>query len=234
MAEFSKEPVATMGIDLAKNSVYVYGVDAQGRAVLSKKVSRGHLSAFMAQQPSCLVAMEACGSAHHWARTFRGFGHEVRLIAPQFVKPFVKSNKNDAVDAEAICEAVQRPTMRFVAVKTVEQQDIQAIHRMRSLSVERRTAQVNQVRGLLLEYGIEIPQGRAALMRRLPEILEDGENGLSERFRAELNGLLEELRHLDARVEALRCADSGHRPERSNGPAVDDDPRYRRHSWPPR
>jgi transposase len=144
--------------------------------------------------------MEACGSAHHWARIFRRFSHEVRLIAPQFVKPFVKSNKNDAVDAEAICEAVQRPNMRLVAVKTVEQQDIQAMHRMRSLVVERRTAHVNQVRGLLLEDGIEVAQGRAALMRRLPEILEDADNGLSERFRAELNELAEELRHLDARV----------------------------------
>ncbi|WP_295402461.1 IS110 family transposase [uncultured Thiocystis sp.] len=180
--------------------MHVYGVDAQGRQVLSKKVSRGKLSAFMANRPPCLVAMEACGSAHHWARVFRGFGHEVRLIAPPFVKPFVKSNKNDAVDAEAICEAVQRPNMRFVAIKTVEQQDIQAIHRMRSLNVERRTAQINQVRGLLLEYGIEIPQGRAALMRGLPEILEDAENGLSERFRTELNRLLEELRHLDEQV----------------------------------
>ncbi|WP_295426302.1 IS110 family transposase [uncultured Thiodictyon sp.] len=200
MTKCSKEPVVTIGIDLAKNSVHVYGVDAQGHQVLSKKVSRGKLSAFMVNQPPCLVAMEACGSAHHWARVFRDFGHEVRLIAPQFVKPFVKSNKNDAVDAEAICEAVQRPNMRFVAIKTVEQQDIQAIHRMRSLNVERRTAQVNQVRGLLLEYGIEIPQGRAALMRRLPEILEEAENGLSERFRAELNRLLEELRHLDEQV----------------------------------
>ncbi len=200
MKEFSKEPVVTIGIDLAKNSMPVYGVDAQGRQALSKKVPRGKLSAFMVNQPPCLVAIEACGSAHHWARVFRDCGHEVRLIAPQFVKPFVKSNKNDAVDAEAICEAAQRPNMRFVAVKTIEQQDIQAIHRMRSLSVERRTAQVNQVRGLLLEYGIEIPQGRAALMRRLPEILEDAENGLSERFRAALNGLLEELRHLDEQV----------------------------------
>ncbi|MBK5966334.1 IS110 family transposase, partial [Thiocystis minor] len=168
--------------------------------VLSKKVNRGTLSAFMANRPPCLVAMEACGSAHHWARVFRGFGHEVRLIAPPFVKPFVKSNKNDAVDAEAICEAVQRPNRRFVAIKTVEPQDIQAIHRMRRLNVERRTAQINQVRGLLLEDGIEIPQGRAALMRGLPEILEDADNGLSERFRTELNRLLEELRHLDEQV----------------------------------
>jgi transposase len=200
MAKCSKEPVVTIGIDLAKNSVHVFGVDAQGRQVLSKKVSRGKLSAFMVNQPPCLVAMEACGSAHHWARLFRDFGHEVRLIAPQFVKPFVKSNKNDAVDAEAICEAAQRPNMRFVAIKTVEQQDIQATHRMRSLTVERRTAQVNQVRGLLLEYGIDVPQGRAALMRRLPEILEDAATGLSERFRAELNTVLEELRHLDEQV----------------------------------
>ena len=144
--------------------------------------------------------MGACGSAHHWARTFRTYGHEVRLIAPQFVKPFVKSNKNDAADAEAICEVAQRPTMRFVAVKTVEQQDIQAIHRMRSLVVERRTAQINRIRGLLLEYGTEIAQGRAAAMRRLPEILEDADNGLSARFRAELHELVEELCHLDTRV----------------------------------
>jgi transposase len=124
----------------------------------------------------------------------------VHLIAPQFVKPYVKSNKNDAADAEAVCEAAQRPGMRFVAVKTVEQQDIQAIHRMRSLAVERRTAQINQIRGLLLEYGIEIAQGRPAIQRRLPEILEDADNGLSARFRAELSGLAEELRHLNERV----------------------------------
>jgi len=133
-------------------------------------------------------------------RRFRDHGHEVRLIAPQFVKPFVKSNKNDAVDAEAICEAAQRPNMRFVAIKSVEQQDIQATHRMRGVVVERHTAQVNQIRGLLLEYGIEMPQGRAAVVRCLAEILEDADHGLSDRFRAELRGLAEELRHLDERV----------------------------------
>ena len=201
MSEHSKERVVTVvGIDLAKHSFHVYGADGHGKPVFSKKLTRARLSPFIANLPPCTVAMEACGSAHHWARTFRAYGHEVRLIAPQFVKPFVKSNKNDAADAEAICEAAQRPTMRFVAVKTVEQQDIQAIHRMRSLVVERRTAQINQIRGLLLEYGIEIAQGRAAAMRRLPEILEDANNGLSARFRAELNELAEELRHLDARV----------------------------------
>jgi transposase len=120
MSEFSKAAVVTMGIDLAKRSFHLFGVDASGKPVLSKKLTRGRLSAFMANLPACTVAMEACGSAHHWARQFRRFGHEVRLIAPQFVKPFVKSNKNDAADAEAICEAAQRPNMRFVAVKTIE------------------------------------------------------------------------------------------------------------------
>jgi transposase len=189
-----------VGIDLAKRSFHLYAVDGEGRAVLSRKLTRARLSAVVAQLPACTIAMEACGSAHHWARLFRTFGHAVRLIAPQFVKPYVKSNKNDAADAEAICEAAQRPSMRFVAVKTVEQQDIQAIHRMRSLAVERRTAQINQIRGLLLEYGIEIAQGRPAIQRRLPEILEDADNGLSARFRAELSGLAEELRHLNERV----------------------------------
>jgi transposase len=124
----------------------------------------------------------------------------VRPIAPRFVKPLVKSNQNDAVDAEAIREAAQRPNMRFVAIKSVEQQDIQATHRMRGLVVERRTAQVNPIRGLLLEYGIEMPQGRAAVGRCLAEVLEDADHGLSDRFRAELRGLAEELRHLDERV----------------------------------
>jgi transposase len=201
MKEYTNERVIkVVGIDLAKRSFHVYGVDENGQQVISRTFSRTRLSEFMANLPACTVAMEACGSAHYWARQFREDGHEVRLIAPQFVKPFVKSNKNDAVDAEAICEAAQRPTMRFVAINSVEQQEIQAIHRMRSLVVERRTAQVNQIRGFLLEYGIEIPQGRAAVSQRLPEILEDPENGLSERFRAELRGLADELSHLDERV----------------------------------
>jgi transposase len=201
MTERSKEQtVKFVGIDLAKRSFHVHAADARGERVLSKKLTRARLPGFIAQLPACTIAMEACGSAHHWARTFRGYGHEVRLIAPQFVKPFVKSNKNDAADAEAICEAVQRPNMRFVAIKSVEQQDIQSIHRMRSLVLGQRTALINQTRGLLLEYGIEVAQGRAALQRRLPEILEDAGNGLSGRFRAELQGLYEELQHLNARV----------------------------------
>lgn len=192
--------VKVLGIDLAKNSFHVYGEDVDGRKVASKKLSRQKLKEYLVTLPVCTVAMEACASAHYWARLFESYGHEVRLIAPQFVKPYVKSNKNDAADAEAICEAAQRPNMRFVAVKDIGQQDIQAIHRMRNLAVERRTAQINQARGLLLEYGIAIPTGRFNLLKRLPEILEDAENGLTDLFRRELFGLYEELKHLDKRV----------------------------------
>lgn len=201
MTETSKERLITfVGLDLAKRSFHLHAADGRGAPVLSKKLTRARLPGFIAQLPPCTIAMEACGSAHHWARRFREEGHEVRLIAPQFVKPFVKSNKNDAADAEAICEAVQRPTMRFVAVKSVEQQDIQAIHRMRSLVVGQRTALINQARGLLLEFGLEIAQGRAALQRRLPEILEDADNGLSGRFRAELQELWNALKVFNDRV----------------------------------
>ena len=189
-----------MGIDLGKNSLQIYSVDSDARKVVGRKFSRQKLKEYLVALPPCTVAMEACAGAHYWARLFQSYGHEVRLIAPQFVKPYVKSNKNDAVDAEAICEAAQRPNMRFVAVKVIEQQDIQSIHRMRSLTVARRTAQINQIRGLLLEYGIEVPTGRLTLLKRLPEILEAAENGLTDLFKGELFGLYEELRHLDERI----------------------------------
>lgn len=192
--------VKVMGIDLAKSSFHVHGEDADGRKAISKKFSRQKLKEYLVNLPQCTVAMEACAGAHYWARQLHSYGHEVRLIAPQFVKPYVKSNKNDAADAEAICEAAQRPNMRFVAVKEIGQQDIQAIHRMRRLGVGQRTAQINQIRGLLLEYGIAIPAGRVKLLKRLPEILEDAENGLTDLFREELFGLYEELRHLDERI----------------------------------
>ncbi len=168
--------------------------------MLSKKVTRARLREMAATMPPCVVAMEACGSAHYWGRRFRQYDHDVKLIAPQFVKPFVKSNKNDALDAEAICEAVQRPGMRFVAIKTIEQQDIQAQHRVREVAVQSRTAHVNQIRGLRLEYGIEIPKGREAVGKQLPEILEDADNGLSPAFRALPCRLREALRRLDEQV----------------------------------
>lgn len=192
--------VKVMGIDLAKNSLHVYGVDAHGHKAVGKKFSRQKLKEYLVTLPACTLAMEACASAHYWARLLKSYGHEVKLIAPQFVKPYVKSNKNDAADAEAICEAAQRPNMRFVPIKAIEQQDMQSIHRMRSLVVARRTALINQTRGLLLEYGIDVPKGRSKLLKRLPEILEDAENGLTELFREELFGLYEELHHLDERI----------------------------------
>ena len=146
MSKHSEKPaIEVLGIDLAKRSFQLHGVDGDGHKMVGKKLSRPKLKEYLVTLRPCVVAMEACGSAHHWARLLRSYGHEVRLIAPQFVKPYVKSNKNDAADAEGICEAAQRPSMRFVAVKEVGQQDIQAIHRMRSLAVDRRTAQSNQI-----------------------------------------------------------------------------------------
>jgi transposase len=147
--------------------------------------------------------MEACSSAHYWARELSKLGHDVRLMAPQFVKPYVKSGKNDANDAEAICEAVGRPTMRFVAIKTVEQQVIQAEHRIRSRLVKSRTALTNEIRGFLAEFGVIVAKSLGPLRRALPELLEDAENGLPGDFRVLLMGLSEELRALDERIAAF-------------------------------
>ncbi len=199
----AKRPITVLGIDLAKQSFQLHGVNAGGEVVLKKKLNRKQLSAFMANLPVCLIGLEACGGAHHWVRVFTEMGHTVRMMAPQFVKPYVKSNKNDAVDAEAICEAVQRPNMRFVPAKSIEQQDIQSIHRIRSQLVARRTAQANQIRGLLIEYGIIIPQGIKCIRKNLPDILEDGENRLTVIFREQLSALYDEMVHLDERVETL-------------------------------
>lgn len=149
--------------------------------------------------------MEACGSAHFWARKLVALGHKVRLMAPQFVKPYVKTNKNDAADAEAICEAVSRPTMRFVPMKTAEQQAILALHRARQGFVKARTAQANQIRGLLAEYGLAIPQGISHIAKRLPEILEDGENGLPGIFRQLIDRLGMHLKELDRHVDELEA-----------------------------
>ncbi len=199
----SKGKVTVLGIDLAKNSFQLHGVDEQGKRVLKKKLTRKQLVAFIAQLPPCLIGLEACGGAHHWVRIFSELGHTVKMIAPQFVKPYVKSNKNDAVDAEAICEAVQRPSMRFVPSKSIEQQDIQSVHRVRSLLVGRRTAQANQIRGLLIEYGVVIPQGINQLRKAIPDILEDAENSLSSYFRELLRELYEEIVHFDERIETI-------------------------------
>jgi len=190
-----------MGIDLGKNMFHLFAVDETDHPLLRKQLSRKQLLAYLANVKPCLIGLEACGGSHYWARKIAALGHNVRLMSPQFVKPYVKSNKNDYNDAEAICEAVGRPTMRFVAVKTVEQQDVQALHRIRQAIVKARTAQANQIRGLLGEYGIVLPEGIAWLRRRIPELLEDGENGLTTRFRGWLSEIYQELRALDKRVQ---------------------------------
>ena len=164
--------VTTVGIDLAKNVFCVHGSDANGKAVVRKQLSRRQLPRFVANLPRCMVAMEACGGAHYWTREIEKLGHQVRLITPRFVRPYVKANKNDASDVEAICEAASRPSMRFVAIKSAAQQDVQAVHWVRQQLVKARTGLANQVRGLLAEHGIVLGRGFAHLRRGLPVILE--------------------------------------------------------------
>jgi transposase len=194
-----------VGVDLAKSVFQVHGVDRSEKAVWRRKLSRAELIKAVQQNVplEAEIGMEACASAHHWARKLRALGYSVKLIAPQFVKPYVKSNKNDATDAEAICEAMSRPGMRFVSVKTVDQQDVQAVHRIRSELMDQRKAKVNQIRGLTAEYGLVAPREILHLRRAIPLWLEDQENGLSPRFRRLLTGLWDDLRVLDGRLVEL-------------------------------
>jgi transposase len=196
--------ITTVGIDLAKAVFQVHGVNEQGKAVLRKQLKRKDVTSFFANLQPCLVGMEACGSAHYWARKLGELGHTVRLMAPQFVKPYVKTNKNDRNDAEAICEAVARPNMRYVSVKQPEQQAMLAVHRARQGLVKARTAQANQIRGLLAEFGIVIPKGLGHVAKRLPEILEDGENGLPAMMRQLIERLGEHLKTLDRQVNEMQ------------------------------
>ena len=193
--------VDRIGMDLGKNSFHVFGVDGSGFPAVKKKLRRKQVLTYFANLPACLVAMEACGGSHYWARAIGKLGHDVKLISRQFVKPYVKGNKNDYNDAEGICEASGRANMRFVTVKTVEQQDMQGLHRIRQSVVKQRTAQANQIRGLLGEYGIVVGFGISQVRCRTPEILEDGENGLTDRFRGWLAELLEAFRVLDERIK---------------------------------
>jgi transposase len=197
--------ITTIGIDLAKSVFAVHGVNEHGRAVLRKVVKRDKLLALFANLPACLIGMEACGSSHFWARKLQAMGHTVRLIAPQFVKPYVKTNKNDAADAEAICEAVARPHMRFVPIKNVEQQSVLSLHRVRQGFVKARTAQANQIRGLLSEFGLVIPQGISHIARRVPELIEDAENDLTGSFRSLIGRLMNHLKELDRQVRELEA-----------------------------
>lgn len=192
--------VSTLGIDLAKNVFVLHGVDHTGKTVLRKKLSRNQFVPFLTQLPPCLIGMEACSSSHHFARVLVKSGHDVKLIPPQYVKPYVKTNKTDAADAEAICEAVTRPNMRFVQVKTVEQQGVLALHTERSFLMGERTGCSNSLRAMLAEFGFVMPVGFKALYQGVPEILEDGENELPHFVRQSAGRQLELLRELDARI----------------------------------
>lgn len=203
--------ITTIGLDIAKSVFHLFAVNEKGRFVQKKQLKRKQVLTYMAKIEPCMIVMEACGGANYWAREFVGMGHQVKLISPQYVKPFVKGNKNDYNDAEAIAEAGQRPNMRFVPIKTVEQQDIQNFHRQRERVKKERTAVVNQVRGLLSEYGLVINKGVSAVRKDLPEMLEDAENGLTSLARELFAELLEDLRVLDERF--LQC---DHRVESMN------------------
>jgi transposase len=196
--------VAVLGIDLGKNSCSVVGLDTAGRVVMRRRLCRESVIKFAASLAPCLVAMEACCGAHHLGRILRAQGHQVRLMSPEYVRPYVKAQKNDDRDAEAIAEAATRPTMRFVELKSEEQLDLQTLHRVRDRLVGERTALINQLRALLLERGFVIPQGRRKLEQHLAAILDEGEDvPLSPRVRALVEDLRAEWRELDRRIGAF-------------------------------
>lgn len=208
--------VAIIGIDIGKTSFHLVALDATGAIQWKKKLSRAQLMRHMDALPRCLVGMEACCGAHHLARELTALDHDVRLMAPQFVKPFLKSNKNDYLDAEVIAEAVQRPTMRFVPAKSVEQLELQALHRERERLVSRRTAVINQIRAFLLERGIVFRAGRRHMAREMPALFTDERSTLSSRMRMILQQLWDEWRGLETdiatvtkEIEAIAAADEG-------------------------
>lgn len=192
--------IKRIGIDIAKQVFQIHGVDRFEKVLVRKQLRRAQMLDFFKNLSPCLIGIEACGSSHYWARELSQLGHQVKLIPAQFVKPFVKGGKNDANDAEAICEAVGRPTMRFVAIKSVEQQVVQAEHRIRSRLVRARTALSNEIRGLLSEFGIVIALGVAQIRQALPILLEENDPRLSAKFRLLLAELAEELRQIDDHI----------------------------------
>src|SRR6202022_715955 len=197
MSQKSNCAIAVIGIDIGKNSFHIVGHDQRGAIVLRQKWSRGQLMARLANLPPCLIGMEACVGAHHLSRRLIALGHDARLTPAKYVKPFLKGNKNDFRDAEAIAEAVQRPTMRFVATKTAEQLDLQALHRVRSRLIGERTATVNEIRAFLLDRGIAVAQGIQRLRKALPDILATYTDVLSPRMIHAIIGLATDWRRLD-------------------------------------
>jgi transposase len=194
------QQLSTVAIDLAKKVFHLVGADTTGKILWRKRLTRHALMPFIAQLPPVLIGMEACGGAHYWARRFREHGHEVKLMAPQFVKPFVKSNKNDMRDAEAIAEAVTRPTMRFVPTKDIDQQDLQALHRVRERLIGERTALINEVHGLMNEYGIVIPPGVSKFHQAVVQTLASAKDTLTALSQEMFGKLVEEFVALEAQI----------------------------------
>lgn len=195
--------ITRIALDLAKNVIQVHAIDHAGKPALRKAFKRSQLLPFFRDLPPCEVGMEACSSAHDWGRKLQALGHRVQLLPPHYVKAFVLGQKNDANDAAAICAAMARSEIPRVPVKTVAQQDRQALHRVRQLRMRHRTALINQIRGLLAEYGIAIAQGPGMLRKAIPELLEDADNGLSFGFRELLSDLYGELKHLQSSIDTL-------------------------------
>src|SRR5215207_2059863 len=195
--------ITVLGIDLGKNSCSVVGLDEAGRVVLRRRMRRDGVVRFVERLSPCTVAMEACCGAHHLGRELAGFGHAVRLMSPEYVRPYVKAQKNDDRDAEAIAEAATRPTMRFVELTSEEQLDLQSLHRVRSRLVAARTTLMNQLRAILLERGIVIAKGRCRLEQALHELLADPDLAISGRMRQLVADMRAEWAALDRRIEAL-------------------------------
>jgi transposase len=203
MSQNLNSAVAVIGIDIGKNSFHIVGLDSRGAIVLRQKWSRGQVEARLANMPQCLIGMEACVGAHHLSRKLKTFGHDARLMPAKYVRPYSKGQKNDFRDAEAIAEAVQRPTMKFVATKTADQLDLQALHRVRERLVSQRTGIINQIRAFLLERGIAVRQGQRFLRAELPRILATSPDALSARMVRVIEDLADDWRRLDERVEGL-------------------------------
>jgi transposase len=197
------EKITTIGVDLAKNTFHIHAADRKGKKIHSKKITRRKLLSYAEHLSPCTIGIEACGGAHFWAREFAKFGHSVKIMAPQYVKPYVKTNKNDRADAEAICEAVTRPNMRFVPMKSTNAQDMQSIHRVRERLIKARTALINEIRGLIGEYGIIFPKGRISIMEKIHSLVEEADNGLTIPMRELLLGLYDEYKFLKEKIEIL-------------------------------
>jgi transposase len=203
MSQNLNSAVAVIGIDIGKNSFHVVALDERGAIVLRQKWSRGQIEARLANMPPCLIGMEACVGAHHLSRKLKALGHDARLMPAKYVRPYSKGQKNDFRDAEAIAEAVQRPTMKFVAIKTADQLDLQALHRVRERLVSQRTGIINQIRAFLLERGVAVRQGLRFLRAELPRILATPPDVLSARMVQVISNLAEDWRRLDERIDRL-------------------------------